>query len=140
MCECILKGKLNPKKYPIPHTDWEGKKHKYRSLHELDYYKVLDLQKISYETETLKIPYINSISNKPCNAIPDIYIPSENLIIEIKSSMTLDVQIMKDRRFAFNNLGYNFKLILNKKEENIDNVVQYPKAYCMKNNALFVQW
>lgn len=53
-------------------------------------------------------------------AIPDFYIPSTNTIVEIKSTYTLDVQNMKDKVKKYKELGYDFKLILNHQEVNID--------------------
>ena len=44
-------------------------------------------------------------------AIPDFYIPSLNMIVEIKSCWTYDEQNMKDRVKAYKKLGYNFKLV-----------------------------
>lgn len=38
------------------------------------------------------------------------------MIIEIKSSWTLDKQNMKDKMKAYKELGYNFKLICDHKE------------------------
>ena len=49
-------------------------------------------------------------------AIPDFYIPSKNLIVEIKSSFTLDKQNMIDKKKAYIEQGYNFKLICDFKE------------------------
>ena len=53
-------------------------------------------------------------------AIPDFYIPNTNTIVEIKSTYTLDVQNMKDKVKKYKELGYDFKLILNHQEVNID--------------------
>jgi hypothetical protein len=44
------------------------------------------------------------------------------MIVEIKSDWTLDIQEMRDKMKAYKDLGYNFKLILEHKEENIDNI------------------
>ena len=53
-------------------------------------------------------------------AIPDFYIKDENLIVEIKSQFTLNVQNMKDKAKAYKELGYNFKLILEHQEIDIN--------------------
>lgn len=44
------------------------------------------------------------------------------MIVEIKSDYTLDIQEMKDKVKAYKNLGYDFKLILNHKETNIESL------------------
>jgi hypothetical protein len=98
------------------HIDWQGNKHFYRSSYELDYYLILDEQRIVYETEKLRILYWDSISLKQRVAIPDIYIQEENLIVEIKSNYTYDIQNMNDKVKAYKKHGYNFKLILDKQE------------------------
>ena len=93
------------------HTTWNNKEVYLRSSYELDYAKELDIQKIDYEVEFKRIKYWDSQRNEYRCAIPDFYIPSQNLIIEIKSSWTLDKQNMKDKIKAYKDLGYNFKLI-----------------------------
>jgi hypothetical protein len=51
--------------------------------------------------------------------IVDIFIPCENLITEIKSSFTLNMQNMKDKVKAYKEKGYNFKLMLDKQDQTI---------------------
>lgn len=98
------------------HTTWDGRKIYYRSSYELDYAQQLDKQKIVYEVELLRIEYWDSRLNEYRVAIPDFYIPKENLIVEIKSNWTFDEINLKDRYKRFNELGYKFKLILDKVE------------------------
>lgn len=98
------------------HKTWNNKKVFYRSSYELDYCILLDNQKINYEMENLRIPYFDTLTNKHRISIPDFYLPNTNTIIEIKGTHTLNTQNMKDRFKAYKNLGFNFKLILNKKE------------------------
>jgi len=98
------------------HTTWEGKEVFLRSSYETDYANKLDDQKISYDVECLKIKYFDSQKNEYKCAIPDFYIPSENMIVEIKSSWTLNIQNMKDKMKAYNELGYKVKIICNHKE------------------------
>lgn len=86
------------------------------SSFELDYAKELDDKQIDYEVEFKHIKYWDSQKQEYRCAIPDFYIPSENLIVEIKSSWTLDKQNMKDKMKAYLDLGYKFKLICNNKE------------------------
>ena len=45
-------------------------------------------------------------------AFPDFYIPSRNLIVEVKSLFTLDKKNMHDKFLAYKNLGYNVDLLL----------------------------
>lgn len=49
-------------------------------------------------------------------AIPDFYILDKNLIIEVKSNYTLDIQNMKDKFKQYTILGYNVKLVLEHKD------------------------
>lgn len=120
----ILTGRLNiveiHNQYKSEwHTTWNGKEVYLRSSYEIEYAKELDKQKIDYDVECLRIKYFNTQTNDYRCAIPDFYIPSENMIVEIKSSWTLDEQNMKDRMKAYKELGYNFKLICDHKEINI---------------------
>ena len=79
----------------------------------------------------IKIQYYDSRLQKIRVAIPDFYIPSTNTIVEIKSTYTLDVQNMKDKVKKYKELGYDFKLILNHKEVNIDEI---PISDCLIDN------
>lgn len=66
------------------YTTWNNKTFYYRSGYELDYMHILDKNKIDYEVENLRIKYFNSLKNEYRFAKPDIFIASENLIVEIK--------------------------------------------------------
>lgn len=101
------------------HETWEGKKIFYRSSYELEYAIQLDEQGISYETELLRVEYWDSQQLKYRIAIPDFYLLESKTIVEIKSDWTYNEQNMKDRVKKFKELGYNFKLILNKQEVQI---------------------
>lgn len=94
------------------HTTWFGKKVFLRSSYEFNFAKELDDKKIFYEVEFKRIQYFNSKLNKLKIAIPDFYIPNENLIVEIKCKWTYNKQNMDDKFKAYKNLGYNVKLIL----------------------------
>lgn len=94
------------------HTTWEGKSVFYRSSYELVYAKKLDSNKISYDMECLRIEYWDRQQSKYRIAIPDFYIPSENTIVEIKSSYFYDYISMTDKFLKYSELNYNFKLIL----------------------------
>jgi len=101
------------------HTTWNGKRVYYRSSYELDYAKELDEKKVNYEMENLRIVYFDTQLKKKRTAFPDFYIPSENLIVEIKGDYTYNEQEMKDKFKVYKKLGYNCKLILEHKEINI---------------------
>lgn len=98
------------------HITWNNKEVFLRSSYEFEYAKELDSKQIEYEVEFFRIKYFDTIKNEYCIAVPDFYIPSTNTIVEIKSKYTLNIQNMKDKFSAYKNLGYNTKLILNKKE------------------------
>ena len=105
----IIQGKLKSK--DGYHITWNNKEVYLRSSYELDYAKQLDEQKIDYEVEYFHIKYWDSQLLKFRHAIPDFYIPKDNLIVEIKSLWTFDKQNMKDKIKAYKELGYNFNLI-----------------------------
>ena len=98
------------------HTTWNGKEVFFRSSFELDYAKELDEKQIDYEVEFSHIKYWDSQKQEYRCAIPDFYIPKDNMIVEIKSSYTLDKQNMIDKKKAYLNLGYKFKLICDHNE------------------------
>lgn len=98
------------------HKTWDNNIVYLRSSYETDYANILDDNKIHYEVESLKIKYFDTQLNKERIAIPDFYIKDKNLIVEIKSNFTLDIQNMKDKVISYKNNGYNFKLILEHKE------------------------
>ena len=118
--ENYLLGRIKPNVSPIYkqqwYTTWNNKEVYLHSSYELDYAKELDKQKVNYEVENLRIKYFDSQKQEYRCAIPDFYIPSENLIVEIKSEYTLDKQNMMDKKKAYLDLGYNFKLICDHKE------------------------
>lgn len=98
------------------HTTWDNKRFYYRSQYELDYAIELDNKHIVYEMESLRIKYYNTLTHEYCCAIPDFYIPCKNLIVEIKSQYTLNLQNMKDKFKAYKELGYNCICICDYKE------------------------
>lgn len=102
------------------HTTWDNRDVFCRSSYELDYCKLLDAEKIHYEMEKIRILYWDSQKQKQRVAIPDFYILEDNLIVEIKSSYTYDEQNMRDKVKSYKEHGYDFKLILDKKEAMID--------------------
>ena len=98
------------------HKTWDNNIVYLRSSYETDYANILDDNKIHYEVESLKIKYFDTQLNKERIAIPDFYIRDKNLIVEIKSNFTLDIQNMKDKVISYKNNVYDFKLILEHKE------------------------
>jgi hypothetical protein len=48
--------------------------------------------------------------------VPDFYLPDSNTIVEIKSLYWLRPEEMRNKRDAYLNLGYKFKLILEHQE------------------------
>ena len=123
----FLQGKLKlndgmPKFHKEWHKTWDGKEFYLRSSYESEYANYLDNNHIKYEVENLRIKYFDTSSNEYRCAIPDFYLCETNTIVEIKSSWTLDIQEMKDKVKAYKELGYNFKLILNHSEVDINNL------------------
>lgn len=98
------------------HLSWDNRWIFYRSSYELYFAESLDEQKVYYEVESLKIKYYDTQKQKMRYAIPDFYIPNDNLIIEIKSEYTLNIKNMYDKYLEYKNLGYKFKLICDKKD------------------------
>jgi len=98
------------------HTTWDDKKVFLRSSYELDYAKQLDDYKIRYEVESIRIKYFDTLLNRERTAISDFYLLDLNMIVEIKSSYTFDIINTKEKALTFKNNGYNYKLILDKKD------------------------
>ena len=129
-----IKNNINPFHFKtIKHISWEGNEYLLRSSYEKDFALDLDEKKISYIVEFKTFEYFDSQENKFRISIPDFYLPETNTIIEIKSLYTLNVQNMKERRDVYIKEGYNFKLILEHKECNLDEIVN------TRNNNQFEQ-
>lgn len=94
------------------HTTWDNKVVFYRSSYELDYMEQLDASHEPYEIEAIRIKYFDTVKKKWRVAIPDVYLPNTNTIVEIKSEYTYDKQNMIDKSNAYKANGYKFKLIL----------------------------
>lgn len=94
------------------HTTWNNKRVFCRSSYEIDCCNWLDSQKIDYQMESLKIEYFNTKKNRNAIAIPDFYVPADNMIIEVKGTFTYDYQEMVDKSTEYKRLGYRFLLIL----------------------------
>lgn len=98
------------------HYSWEGNVYHLRSSYEDIYANELDRNKIKYDYENLRIKYWDSQKQEYRNAIPDFYLIDDNMIVEIKSSYTLNKQNMEDKKKAYLNNGYKFKCICDFKE------------------------
>ena len=85
----------------------------YRSSYELEFCKILDLKKLEYNTEMLRIKYFDTQQNKERMALPDFYLPKINLIVEIKSSYTLNEKEMEDKVKRYKELGYDVDVLVN---------------------------
>ena len=118
------------------HITWNGKKVYLRSSYELDYAKKLDEQQIDYEVEKLKIKYWDSQYCIEKIAIPDFYIPKDNIIVEIKSSWTTNYQQLKDKENQYQKLGYNYKLIFEHKEYNSIDDIDKTKFRIINNQII----
>jgi hypothetical protein len=98
------------------HITWENNKIWYRSSYELDYCKILDGEKISYEVESKRIKYYDTQKCEYRTAIPDFYLCDSKTLVEIKSSYTYDEINMNDKFKAYEESGYKSILILDKVE------------------------
>jgi hypothetical protein len=114
---CYENGKLSPRTLNCYkhgwHKTWDNKNVYLRSSYEFDYAKELDAYKIPYEVENKRIRYFDTIKQKERIAIVDFYLPNSNMLVEIKSSYTLNLQNMKDKFKQYKKEGYNTKLISN---------------------------
>lgn len=135
----IKHGKFNvPKpsgKYQYKHgwhTTWNGKTVYYRSSYELDFAKMLDSKHVDYDMECLRIPYWDTQKGIERVAIPDFYLPRINEIVEVKSGYTYDLQNMEDKRKAYMESGYGFRLWLN--HEFVENGT--PPGTCTQHSGL----
>jgi hypothetical protein len=113
-------GKITPNSNKIYkngwHTTWDGKQVYLRSSYEFDYAKELDSYKILYEVENKRIRYYDTIKQKDRISIPDFFLVNLNMIVEIKSYYTLNLQNIKDKFSQYKKLGYKTKLIVDYKE------------------------
>lgn len=98
------------------HTTWNGKTFFYRSSYELDYMKHLDDERINYDVATKQFWYFNSTLKRKCKAYPDFILPDSNTIVEVKSFLTYNQQEMEDKKKAYEQCGYKFKLVLEHEE------------------------
>lgn len=93
------------------HKTWYGDSVYLRSSYEYKLADLLDEKKVYYQVEFTSIPYVDT-DGRPRIAIPDFYIPHANLIIEVKSSYTLNAPNTLAKAKSYLEKGYNFKLYL----------------------------
>jgi len=105
------------------HETWDKKLIYYRSSYELEYALELDEKKIIYEVEFFRIKYWDSVKLKYRAAIPDFYIKSDNLIVEIKSKVTFNKQNIIDKFNEYIKIGYNVCLLYEKQYYSYDNML-----------------
>ena len=99
----------------IYHKSWFGETFCLRSSYEEDYAKELDKSQTKYFVEHLRIKYFSKTENRYRIAIPDFYLPDTNTIVEVKSTYWLNEEEMRNKKDAYINLGYKFKLNLDHK-------------------------
>lgn len=96
---------------------WENKDVFLRSMLELNEAKRLDNERIIYDVEKIKVPYINDKGNRAIYK-PDFYLPDTNTIIEIKGQAYYDDNC-KLKADATRKMGFNYIFKLNGKEVKI---------------------
>jgi len=92
-----------------------------RSNWEREVAEFLDKNGFLWEYETKRIPYWATERNIEATTIPDFYIPSKNLIIEVKSNAEFNSQKTRDKINAIKEKGFNFVLVGRKEIELIKN-------------------
>ena len=81
----------------------------FRSTWEVEFAKFLEKYKISYEYESVVIKY--DYQGNTHNYFTDFYLPDYNLIVEVKADYQLDYEVVKVKRQATIDKGYNYKFI-----------------------------
>ena len=115
------------------HKTWYGKDVFLRSSYEYDYANELDVKKIMYDVEALRIIYFDTKCNYERTAYPDFFLPETNTIVEVKSIYTLDVQNIKDKFKRYKELGYNVKLLL---EHEFVDLYKLPSKFRIRNKEI----
>ena len=115
----VREGRYKPQivsKWPTQqwYTTWNNKKYFLRSKSEVKYAQNLDKQQIDYEVETKRFMYLAD-DNKYRTYIADFYIPSRNLIVEIKGKYFTENND-KLKAQAVRSAGYEYKYILDGKD------------------------
>lgn len=90
------------------HRTWDGKNVFLRSSCEFDFAYSLDKKKVLYDTECLRIPYIDADGANRIY-IPDFYLSGENKIVEIKGEYFMNDNVYLKLR-ACKKLGYKTEL------------------------------
>lgn len=105
------------------HTTWFGKSVFYRSSYELTYMMELDNSRTYYEYECLRIQYWDSIKKMYRISVPDFYLPSINTIVETKCEWLFNKVNILDRLLEYRKHGYNFRLILEGRVYESDEII-----------------
>ncbi|MBR9692746.1 hypothetical protein GOV07_02320 [Candidatus Woesearchaeota archaeon] len=102
--EGILTGriKLSPSWKKVPYKDLI-----LRSRWEQEMAEFLDKHNFRWEYETKRLTYWDSDKKTKAITIPDFYIPSLNLIIEVKSNADFKAQKTKDKITGIKKHGFN---------------------------------
>lgn len=120
-------GRLMPQsnfKYQSgPHETWFGNKVFLRSSYEKTFAEYLDNKRIFYKVESERIQY--KFKNEEHVYVSDFYIPSKNLLIEIKSSYFYnEAKEQNDIKLrAAKEKGYNVILLLDNNLSNIEKLI-----------------
>ena len=102
------------------HMSWNNKKHYYRSSYELNFFILLDENKIHYEVESLRIEYFDTVKKKKRIAIPDVIV--NNTIYEVKGSYTFNEQNMIDKYMYYDQIGYKLVMVYEHQIHNINSI------------------
>lgn len=93
-----------------------------RSSYEKVVAEYLDDNKIEYSYESLRVPY--NYGDRDRIYIPDFYIPSKNLVIEVKAHYQLKYDIVQVKRSATELLGYNYIFITENELDKLSSLIQ----------------
>lgn len=105
------------------HTTWDQKKVFLRSSYEFEVARYFDELEIKYLVEPFTVSY-NNVNGAKSTYFPDFYIPSKNLILEVKSLFTVDKNTELKLK-ACKDLGYNTKLLFLDKKDDLNKFYKY---------------
>ena len=123
-----------------------GLKYGFRSGLEIAISKELDLNKVKYEFETIKLKY--TVPEKVHTYTPDFYLEKEDLYVELKAGR-------RDKKYSKNlecvqlvkNIGYNIKVIymsefydMLKKENLYEEIPNIERRNYKKSRHLIRNW
>jgi len=119
-----------PTTYKSGTFQYQSKKYYYRSSYELKFAKKLMSSDVSFEMESVRIEYFDSVKKTHRIAIPDFIIGPD--IVEIKSNFTYDQQNMIDKFEAYKKMGYTPHLMLEHRcvDVHTGELIKNPKYSC----------